>query len=289
MKLFRHGLKGMEKPGLLTTEGTMYDLSNYINDYDEAFFAENGLNKIKELVSSELSLLKPLGKVLRYGCPIARPSKIICIGLNYTDHARESNMKVPDEPIIFFKSTTAINGPYDDIIIPPGSTKTDWEVELAVVIGKKASYVPLEQAMEYVAGYMLHNDLSERAYQLERGGQWVKGKSCDTFAPMGPYFVPAEYVRNVHNLRLWLKVNGQIKQEGNTANMIFNVPFLVHYISQFMTLLPGDVISTGTPAGVGLGFNPPQYLKPGDVISLGIDELGEAEQKTVAFSSNYLL
>ena len=200
------------------------------------------------------------------------------MGLNYAKHALESKMERPKEPVLFFKSTTAITGPFDPIVIPPGSTKTDWEVELAVVIGKKASYVSEAQAMDHVAGYVLHNDVSEREYQLERGGQWVKGKSCDTFAPIGPYLVTAEEISDPHALDLWLKVNGELMQSSNTSDLIFNIPTLVSYISHFMTLLPGDIISTGTPAGVGLGFDPPRYLKKGDVVELGIEGLGSAKQ-----------
>jgi 2-keto-4-pentenoate hydratase/2-oxohepta-3-ene-1,7-dioic acid hydratase in catechol pathway len=286
MKLFRYGTKGYEKPGVMTSDGKQYDLSDFFTDYNESFFEDNGIQKVRNLVQKERGLLKQIPGVVRYGCPVARPSKIICIGLNYSDHAKESNMEVPKEPVLFFKSTTALNGPFDAVTIPKGSEKTDWEVELAIIMGKKASYVTEAEAMDYVAAYTLHNDLSERAFQLERGGQWVKGKSCDTFAPMGPFLVPKEDLTDVHNLRLWLKVNGEIKQDGNTKNLIFKVPFLVHYISQFMTLLPGDIISTGTPAGVGLGFNPPQYLKPGDVVELGIDQIGESKQTMVAFEAN---
>ena len=200
------------------------------------------------------------------------------MGLNYAKHALESKMERPNEPVLFFKSTTAITGPFDTIVIPPGSTKTDWEVELAVVIGKKASYVSEAQAMYHVAGYVLHNDVSEREYQLERGGQWVKGKSCDTFAPIGPYLVTADEIADPHALDLWLKVNGELMQSSNTSDLIFNIPTLVSYISHFMTLLPGDIISTGTPAGVGLGFDPPRYLKKGYVVELGIEGLGSAKQ-----------
>jgi 2-keto-4-pentenoate hydratase/2-oxohepta-3-ene-1,7-dioic acid hydratase in catechol pathway len=215
--------------------------------------------------------------------PFQRPSKIICIGLNYTDHAKETGAALPVEPILFMKATTSFAGPNDTIVIPRGSKKTDWEVELCVVMGKKASYVEEAEALDFVAGYCLHNDISEREFQLERGGTWDKGKGCDTFAPMGPYFVSKEAVPDVHNLRLWLKVNGQMMQDGNTANLVFRIPFLVSYVSQFMTLLPGDVISTGTPAGVGLGMNPQVYLKEGDVVELGIDGLGEARQTVVAW------
>jgi 2-keto-4-pentenoate hydratase/2-oxohepta-3-ene-1,7-dioic acid hydratase in catechol pathway len=214
---------------------------------------------------------------------VARPSKIVCVGLNYADHAKETGAEIPKEPILFFKSTTALSGPNDDIIIPKNSTKTDWEVELAIVIGKKASYVSEDDAYDYVAGYCLHNDLSEREYQLERGGNWSKGKGCDSFAPLGPYLATKEEITDVHQLGMWLNVNGKRFQTSNTNQLIFNVPQVVSYISQFMTLLPGDVISTGTPHGVGLGFNPPIYLKPGDVVTLGMDGLGEQKQKAIAY------
>ncbi|RYZ36210.1 MAG: FAA hydrolase family protein, partial [Sphingobacteriales bacterium] len=217
---------------------------------------------------------------------VARPSKIICIGLNYADHAKETGATPPSEPVLFFKATTALTGPYDPIVIPRDSVKTDWEVELAVVIGKEASYVEEADALKYVAGYCLHNDVSEREFQLERGGTWDKGKGCDTFAPIGPWMATTDEIKDVDNLRLWLKVNGKMMQDGNTSNFIFRIPFIISYVSRFMTLLPGDIISTGTPAGVGLGFNPPVYLKPGDVVELGIDGLGEASQTCVAYAKN---
>ena len=228
--------------------------------------------------------LPEIEKSTRLGCPVANPSKIICIGLNYAKHAKETNAAVPKEPILFFKSTTAVAGPDDNIIIPKNSEKTDWEVELAVVIGKKASYVEEADAMEYVAGYCLHNDVSERAFQLERGGQWVKGKSCDTFAPLGPWLATKDEIADLNSLRLWLTVNGKKMQDGNTDDLIFKVPFLVSYISQYMTLLPGDIISTGTPPGVALGMNPPQYLRDGDVIELGIEGLGTQKQQVKKWS-----
>lgn len=222
---------------------------------------------------------------MRLGSPLARPSKLLCVGLNYLDHAKETNAPIPTEPILFFKSTTAIVGPNDDLIIPKGSRKTDWEVELAIIIGKKASYVDEANAYDYIAGYCLHNDYSEREFQLERNGQWAKGKGCDTFAPLGPYIATKDEIGDVHQLNLWLTVNGKKLQDGTTANLIFNVPFIVHYISQFMTLLPGDVITTGTPAGVGLGQKPePWYLKPGDVVELGIDGLGTSKQTAKAYT-----
>jgi 2-keto-4-pentenoate hydratase/2-oxohepta-3-ene-1,7-dioic acid hydratase in catechol pathway len=278
MKLIRFGPKGAEKPGIETANGSRYDVSAFCNDYDQDFFASEGPSRLSKWVASQGFALAQVAAGERIGPPIANPSMIICVGLNYAKHALESKMARPEEPVLFFKSTTAITGPFDPIVIPPGSTKTDWEVELAVVIGKKASYVSERDAMQHVAGYLLHNDVSERAYQLERGGQWVKGKSCDTFAPIGPYLVTADEIADPHHLDLWLKVNGELMQSSNTSDLIFNIPTLVSYISQFMTLLPGDIISTGTPAGVGLGFDPPRYLKKGDVVELGIDGLGSAKQ-----------
>jgi 2,4-didehydro-3-deoxy-L-rhamnonate hydrolase len=276
MKLLRFGEPGTEKPGVLVNN-EIVDVSAFGEDFGEKFFETGGVARLQEWLKKNTSLPK-VGKDVRIGAPFTRPSKIICVGLNYTKHALESQMDIPKEPIIFFKSTTALVGPADDLIIPRNSTKTDWEVELAVVIGKKASYVEEKNAMDYVAGFCLHNDYSEREYQLERNGQWVKGKSCDTFAPMGPYMVTTDELPNYNKLHMWLKVNGKMMQDNNTDDMIFEVPFLVSYISQFMTLLPGDVISTGTPAGVGLGFKPPIYLKKGDVIELGIENLGEQRQ-----------
>lgn len=281
MRLIRFGQEGREKPGVATADGTMLDLSAHVRDYDEAFFAEGGLEKVAGLVKAGGLPVVPSDS--RLGPPIARPSKIVCVGLNYGNHALESKMPMPKEPIFFFKSTTAIIGPNDRIVIPRNSVKTDWEVELAVVIGKKATYVEEQDALRYVAGYMLHNDVSEREFQLERGGQWVKGKSADTFAPIGPWLVTTDEVQDPHALRLWLKLNGKQMQEESSGDLIFKIPFLISYISQFMTLLPGDVISTGTPAGVGMGQNPPFYLKHGDVIELGIDGLGSATQHVVSY------
>lgn len=278
MKLIRFGELGKEKPGVIINE-KRYDVSDAITDYDEAFFGEGGIGKLKEYINQNHDHLKPVGDDVRLGPPLVRPSKLICIGLNYADHASETGAALPSEPIIFFKSTTAICGPNDDLIIPKNSTKTDWEVELAVVIGKKASYVEESEAHLYVAGYCLHNDYSEREFQLERGGQWVKGKSCDTFAPLGPFIALTDDVPGIDNLRLWLTVNGKKMQDSSTSNLVFKIPFLVSYLSQFMTLLPGDIISTGTPPGVGLGMKPdPVYIKEGDVIELGIDGLGTSRQ-----------
>lgn len=276
MKLLRFGEPGQEKPGV-RIQNDYFDVSAFGEDFGENFFATNGLKRLEDWLKKNPDLPK-IDQSVRLGAPFTRPSKIICVGLNYSDHAKETGAKIPTEPIIFFKSTTALVGPNDNLIIPRNSTKTDWEVELAVVIGKKASYVEKHEAMEYVAGYCVHNDYSEREFQLERNGQWVKGKSCDTFAPMGPYLVTKDEVEDVGNLRLVLTVNGKVFQDGNTKNMVFDVPYLVSYISQFMTLLPGDVISTGTPAGVGLGFNPPIYIKPGDIIELTIEGLGRQKQ-----------
>jgi len=278
MKLIKFGQQGSEKPGVILSNGTTIDVSAFTPDFDEAFFESSGLERLSAWLEMNASNAPQVPAGIRLGAPLARPSKIICIGLNYSDHAKESGMAVPAEPIIFFKSTTALTGPNDGLVIPEGSEKTDWEVELAVVIGKTARSVSEDAAMDYVAGYVLHNDYSERAWQLERGGQWVKGKSADTFAPLGPWLATKEEIPDPHILRLWLKVNGEMKQDGTTANLIFKIPFLVSYLSRFMTLLPGDVISTGTPAGVGLGFNPPQYLRVGDTVELGIDGLGSQKQ-----------
>lgn len=280
MKLIRFGINEQEKPGV-HLDGINYDVSEFIKEYDEAFFATDGLSKLASIVEKGNLPTVPLGT--RIGSPIARPSKIVCIGLNYAKHAKETGAALPVEPILFMKSTTSLTGPFDQIIIPKNSTKTDWEVELAVIVGKKASYVSETEAMDYVAGYVLHNDVSEREFQLERGGTWDKGKGCDTFAPLGPWMVTKDEISNPHHLRLWLSLNGKIMQDGNTDDLIFNIPILISYLSHFMTLLPGDVISTGTPAGVGLGFTPNIYLKEGDVVELGIDGLGSSKQTVVAY------
>ena len=282
MKLIRFGEVGQEKPGV-HIDGVNYDVSGFIKDFDEQFFANGGIPHLAWMISQHETMLPVIAEGVRLGCPVANPSKILCIGLNYAKHAKETNAAIPKEPILFMKSTTAITGPNDSIMIPKNSVKTDWEVELAFVIGKRASYVSEEEAMDYVAGYCLHNDVSEREFQLERGGTWDKGKGCDTFAPLGPWMVTKDEIADPHKLRLWLKVNDQMMQDGNTDDLIFNIPQLVSYLSQFMTLLPGDIISTGTPAGVGLGFNPPVYLKPGDVVELGIDGLGISKQNVIAY------
>ncbi len=281
MKLIRFGEVGKEKPGVIINE-EYFDVSTLVTDYNEDFFAGDGIDKLRESIKA--NTLPAVDKNVRLGAALARPSKIICIGLNYKDHAAETNAAIPAEPIVFFKATSAIVGPNDDLEIPKNSIKTDWEVELAIVIGKKAKYVSEADAYKHIAGYVLHNDYSEREFQLERGGQWVKGKSADTFAPIGPFIATPDEIEDVHNLRLWLTVNGKMLQNGNTSNLIFNVPYIVSYLSQFMTLLPGDVITTGTPAGVGLGQKPePWYLKPGDVVELGIDGLGSSKQLVKAY------
>jgi len=285
MKLIRFGAFGKEKIGV-QVDGVNYDVSAFGGDYNEQFFAEDGLARLEEFVKANTGKLTEIPQSERIGAPFARPSKIVCIGLNYMDHAKETNAPIPAEPIIFMKSTTSLIGPYDNVMIPKDSVKTDWEVEFCIVIGKKASYVEENEALDYVAGYVLHNDVSEREYQLERGGTWDKGKGCDTFAPMGPFMATKEEIKDINNVRIWLKVNGKTYQDGNTKDLIFSIAHVVSYVSRFMTLLPGDVISTGTPAGVGLGFNPPIYLNPGDVIELGADGLGESRQTVVAYSKN---
>lgn len=283
MKLFRFGTKGKEKPGIVLPDGSKVDVSEYVKDYDRAFFQGNGVSGLQAWIDKKGNSIPTIDEDTRLGAPVADPGKIVCVGLNYVDHAKEGGMDIPSEPILFFKATSALCGPDDPLVLPRNSKKTDWEVELAIVIGKEAKYVEESEAMEYVLGYCLHNDYSEREFQLEKGGQWVKGKSCDTFAPMGPYIVTKDEIDDIHNVRLWLKVNGEMKQDGNTKEFIFNLPYLVSYISQFMTLQPGDIISTGTPAGVGLGFKPPQYLKEGDVVELGIDGLGVSKQVVTSY------
>jgi 2-keto-4-pentenoate hydratase/2-oxohepta-3-ene-1,7-dioic acid hydratase in catechol pathway len=283
MKLFRFGELNKEKPGILL-EDKYIDASAFGEDYNEPFFESGGLKRLEAFIAQNRHSLLSIPAGSRIGSPVARPSKIVCIGLNYADHARETGATPPSEPVIFFKSTSALSGPFDDIVIPRNSKKTDWEVELAVIIGRKASYVNEEEALEYVAGYALHNDLSEREFQLERGGTWDKGKGCDTFAPIGPVMATKDEIEDIGNLRLQLSVNGKTMQDGTTANLIFKIPFLISYVSQFMTLLPGDIISTGTPAGVGLGFNPAIFLEPGDVVELSISGLGTATQNVTAYS-----
>jgi 2-keto-4-pentenoate hydratase/2-oxohepta-3-ene-1,7-dioic acid hydratase in catechol pathway len=269
---------------VLLDDGRRVDVSDVTTEFDEAFFGGDGLTELDAWLDRRGASAPLLDPDSRLGAPVARPSKIVCIGLNFRDHAAESGLPLPTEPVIFFKSTTALAGPNDDVVIPKGGTKLDWEVELAVVIGRRASYVPLDRALEHVAGYALHNDYSERSFQLERGGQWVKGKSADTFAPLGPFLATRDELADAGQLDMWLTVNGAGVQDSTTANMLFGVAHLVSYVSEFMTLLPGDVISTGTPAGVGLGMKPePRYLRPGDIVELGITGLGRQRQQVVAY------
>ncbi|CAM4208513.1 fumarylacetoacetate hydrolase family protein [Zobellia roscoffensis] len=284
MKLIRFGSIGEEKPGVQLDNGTRLDVSEFVTaDYNEAFFGTNGIQELSDWLEKNERNCPVVSNAVRLGSPLVRPSKIVCVGLNYAKHAAESGMAIPKEPVLFFKATSAIVGPNDDVIIPKNSEKSDWEVELAVVIGKKASYVEEKDALDHVAGYVLHNDYSERAFQIEKEGQWCKGKGCDTFAPIGPFIASADEIKDPNNLDLWLKLNGEKIQDSNTSDFIFNIQEVVSYISQFMTLLPGDIISTGTPSGVGLGFNPPKYLKAGDVVELGIEGLGTSKQNIKAY------
>jgi 2-keto-4-pentenoate hydratase/2-oxohepta-3-ene-1,7-dioic acid hydratase in catechol pathway len=287
MKLFRFGAPGAERPGVLLPDGARVDASAFGADWNEAFFAQgaDGLGKLAGWVATEAPKAPRVPAGARLASAVARPSKLVCIGLNYRDHARESGAALPGEPIVFLKASSALAGPEDDLRLPIGGEKTDWEVELALVIGARAKYVSVEDAMAHVAGFVLHNDYSERGFQLERHGQWTKGKSADGFAPLGPWLATVDELPGFAATRLWLEVNGQLKQQSSTAEMVFDVPTLVSYVSQFMTLLPGDVISTGTPAGVGQGHKPPVFLRPGDVVRYGIDGLGEASQRIVAATS----
>ncbi len=278
MKLMRVGPVGQERPALLDASGVVRDLSGVVTDIGGATLLPEGLAKIAAIDPSTLPELA----VDRIGACVAGTGKFICIGLNYSDHAAETGATVPPEPVIFMKATSAIVGPNDDVIIPRGSEKTDWEVELGVVIGKPAKYVSEADALDYVAGYCVSHDVSERAFQTERSGQWTKGKSCDTFGPIGPYLVTRDEIADPQNVKLWLKVNGQLVQNGTTQTMVYGVAHVVSYLSQFMTLHPGDVISTGTPPGVGMGMKPPRYLKAGDVVELGIEGMGEQKQTFVA-------
>jgi len=284
MKLIRFGAVGHEKPGVQLENGTRIDVSNFAEDYTERFFETNGLERLQAWLEIHQNNCDVISDEVRLGPPICRPSKLLCIGLNYAKHAAEAGMKLPKEPVLFFKSTTAIVGPNDDVVIPKGSEKTDWEVELAVVIGKKMSYVPKGEVMDHIAGYVLHNDISERAFQLEREGQWCKGKGCDTFAPLGPFVATKDEIKDPNNLHLWLKLNGETMQDSSTSDFIFNIQEALSYISEFMTLLPGDIISTGTPFGVGMGLSPQRFLKPGDVMELGIEGLGVSKQQVKAYS-----
>jgi 2,4-diketo-3-deoxy-L-fuconate hydrolase len=280
MKLVRYGPSGREKPGLLDADGRIRDLSSIVSHIDSGVLAPSRLEHLRRFDPAKLPLVRGTP---RLGVPYTGIGKFIAIGLNYSDHAAESGMPVPAEPIVFMKATTCITGPSDGIVLPKGSTKTDWEVELGVVIGSRAQYVEKAEAMKYVAGYCVVNDVSERNFQLERGSQWDKGKGCDTFGPIGPYLVTPESVADPQALDMWLDVNGQPRQRGNTRTMVFGVAHLVSYISQFMTLMPGDIITTGTPPGVGMGMKPPQYLKAGDIVTLGIEGLGEQRQRVTAW------
>jgi 2,4-diketo-3-deoxy-L-fuconate hydrolase len=280
MKLVRYGNPGKEKPGLIDANGQLRDLSSVVPDIGAAQLGDAALAKIRKIKTDKLPLVR--GKP-RYGCPVANVGKFIAIGLNYADHAAESNMPIPAEPVVFTKANSCIQGPNDPVMLPKGSVKTDWEVELGVVIGTRARYVSQKDALNYVAGFCVINDVSERAWQLEHGLTWDKGKGFDTFGPIGPWLVTRDEIANVQKLGMWLDVNGQRMQTGNTKTMIFNVAKLVAYVSQLNTLMPGDVITTGTPPGVGMGMKPPVFLKKGDVITLGIEGLGEQRQEVVPF------
>ncbi|NLD70125.1 MAG: fumarylacetoacetate hydrolase family protein [Limnobacter sp.] len=280
MKLVRYGRPGKEKPGLIDADGTLRDLSEVIPDIGPDQLSPRSLTRLAKLKPARLPAVR--GRP-RFGVPLTGASKFVAIGLNYSDHAAETGSPVPKEPIIFHKTLSSLSGPNDDVMLPKGSTKTDWEVELGIVIGTRARAVPKRGALGYVAGYVLVNDVSEREYQLERGGTWTKGKGCDTFGPVGPWILTADEVSNPQNLDMWLDVNGEPRQRGNTKTMIFNCAHLVSYVSQFMTLNPGDIITTGTPPGVGMGMKPPQFLRPGDVVTLGIEGLGEQRQQIVKF------
>ena len=282
MKLIRFGNIGSEKPGVIFNNKRL-DVSQFVDDYNERFFGSDGIITLQNWLIENALQCPEIPSSTRLGPPLSRPSKIVCVGLNYAGHAKESGMEIPKQPILFFKATSAIVGPNDDLIIPRKSVKTDWEVELAIVIGKKASYVEESDAYEHIAGYVLHNDYSEREFQIEHGGQWVKGKSADTFAPIGPFIATKDEIPDPNNLNLWLKLNGEIVQNSNTSDLIFKVPRLISYISLYMTLLPGDIISTGTPSGVGMGFKPSRYLKPGDAVELGVEGLGTSKQNVKAF------
>jgi 2-keto-4-pentenoate hydratase/2-oxohepta-3-ene-1,7-dioic acid hydratase in catechol pathway len=282
MKLIRYGEPGREEPGIILEDGRRIDAGGQFHDYDEGFFALGGLEALQAWVEDGCPDGEEIPPDVRLGPPVDRPSKIVCVGKNYLDHAQEFGEGIPTEPVLFLKATTSWSGPFDDVVNPAGATKLDYEVELAVVIGRTASSVKEEHALDHVAGYSVFCDYSERAFQKEMGGQWTKGKSCDSFGPMGPWLVPASQVADPQGLRLWSKVNSELRQNGWTGDMLFSVRHLVSYISRFMTLLPGDVIATGTPGGVGMGMKPPRYLAPGDSVELGIEGLGEMRQRVVA-------
>ncbi len=281
MKLLRYGPAGAEKPGVLDANGSIRDLSAHVDDLNGAALSDAALDKLRSI---DLSSLPEVDANSRLGACVANVGKLICVGLNYSDHAEETGNEMPPEPVLFFKATSAIVGPNDSIEIPRGSESTDWEVELAIVIGKDGKYIEESDAMDHIAGFCVVNDVSERDFQTKRSGQWVKGKSADTFGPMGPWMVTRDEIADTQNLSMFLDVNGESMQRGSTATMVYQVPFLVSYISQFMSLQAGDVISTGTPPGVGLGMKPPRFLKPGDVVTLGIEGLGEQRQQVIAHS-----
>lgn len=281
MKLIRFGEEGREEPGILLSDGRRIDASSEFTDYDEGFFAMGGIESLEEWVADGCPGGMEVDPLARLGPPVARPSKIVCIGKNYLEHAKELGEGIPTEPALFMKASSAWSGPTDDVIIPRGSTKLDYEVELALVVGRTASYVEEIDALEYVAGYSTFCDFSERAFQKEMGGQWTKGKSADSFAPMGPWLVTADEVKDPQGLRLWCKVNGELRQNSWTGDMSFSVRQLVSYVSRFMTLLPGDVIATGTPAGCAMGMSPPRYLQAGDFVECGVEGLGELAQRVV--------
>ena len=282
--LFRFGPSGDERPGVQLPDGQQLDCSSFGEDWGPDFFGSDGIQRLADWLGSNLESLPQIPADSRIGPAVARPGKLLCIGLNYKDHARETGATLPEEPVVFSKATSAICGPFDNVVIPRGSEQTDWEVELLVVIGARASYVEVEDAMQHVAGYTVHNDYSERHWQLKRSGQWVKGKSFDTFAPIGPVLVPANQVEDVHELDVWLKLNGEQRQSSNTRELAFNIPQIISHLSECMTLEPGDCISTGTPAGVGLGCDPPEFLKVGDKVELGITGLGTQRQQAVEWT-----
>ena len=285
MKLIRYGDPCKEKPGIILEDGRKCDVSSFGEDYNEDFFATDGLSRLDKWLEKNLQDLPQINESTRLGPPVCRPSKIVCIAFNYLDHARETGKPIPEEPVFFLKAPSALSGPNDDVHIPRSSVKTDWEVELAAVISKKALYADKDEAMSYVAGFALVNDYSEREFQFNRGGQYVKGKSADTFAPLGPYLVTKNEIKDYKNLKIWLKVNGKVMQDSRTSNMIFDLPAIISSVSQYMSLMPGDIICTGTPAGVGHGMKPPMYLRAGDMLEFGIDGLGQASQRVVAWDT----
>jgi 2-keto-4-pentenoate hydratase/2-oxohepta-3-ene-1,7-dioic acid hydratase in catechol pathway len=285
MKLIRFGDPQKEKPGIIL-ENRRYDVSAFGEDYDENFFGTDGTGRLGKWLNNEVRKLPQVPDSTRLGPPVCRPGKIVCIGFNYRDHARETGKPIPSEPVFFLKSPSALTGPNDDVRIPRDSERTDWEVELAFAINRRASYITEDKALKCVAGFMLFNDYSEREYQFNRGGQWVKGKSADTFAPLGPFLATPDEIKDPGNLRMWLRVNGAVKQDSSTSNMIFDIPEIISTVSRYTTLLPGDIVCTGTPAGVGHGRTPPEYLKKGDVVEYGIDGLGEASQRVVAWDDD---